>query len=564
MSDSARLPKFSALAQQSSWLPYALLGFWQGLLLAASNVETSLMAHDEGWYATLALGLVRSQDWLSPTWWGQLTYDKTSGVHWLIATAYTLFGVSETAARVPSGIACLISIFLLYAIGSTLLNRRAAFLGAMCLSTIILWTQYGQLATQDMPLVALELAVIWALLRAEQHPQQRIGWGLLAGLGFGLGFFIKGFMVALPTVSLLPYLLLNHKHHRHLFNPGLYLGFGLGLGLVAYWFLRLWQVHGREPFNQLFGILVLAASEDYHGVGPWYYLWNIPANVLPWTPLVFLGLFYLIKSPPMKASPHSRVLLTLGYPAVLLLLLQLFSTKTIYYPLQIYPFLGLYSGYALHTLLTVWQVTDRRPTIAKVLSGFYGFIALLALVLSLGLLTGTWLRLGLFNAALNQDLYVYSIPALVLGGFWLVHAASGLGGGRSQPHLWLGSLLIGPWLAIGLAGTAGLVGNYSSDVAAFCRQAHVAPVLAQHPVNVVIDNPVSGVDHQTWILLSFCSSQWAERRFSVEELEAGQYAWVSPPIAADIEATSPENYEQLGEIRGWALVQKLTSAVDLQ
>ncbi|MBD2232906.1 ArnT family glycosyltransferase [Phormidium tenue] len=559
MSYLSRLPKVFAIDQHARWLPYPLLGLWQGLLLAASNVETSLMAHDEGWYATLALGLVRSQDWLSPTWWGQLVYDKTSGVHWLIATAYQLFGVSETTARLPSGIACLASTFLLYAIGSTLLHRRAALLGALCLSTIVIWTQYGQMATQDMPLVALELTVIWALLQAEQQPRRRLWWGTLAGLGFGLGFLIKGFMVALPTVALLPYLVLNHRRHRHLFNPGLYLGFVLGLGLVAYWFLHLWQAHGSEPFNQLFGILVLAASEDYHGVGPWYYLWNIPANVLPWTPLVLLGLFYLIKSPP-----NHRALLTLGYPAGLLLLLQLFSTKTIYYPLQIYPFLGLYSGYALHRILHTWQSTNRRPAIATALSGFYGLIALVALVLSLGLLTGTWSKLGLFDAALQQELSVYSIPALVLSGLWLVYAISGLGKGRSQPHVWLSSLLIGPWLAIGLAGTSGLIGNYSSDIKDFCRQPAIAPVLAQHSVNVVLGDPVSRPDHQVWILTSFCSSQWGKRFLTLEDLGAGQYAWVAPDLVADLTAAPAATYQQLGTTRGWALVQKLPSTVDLE
>jgi hypothetical protein len=33
---------------------------------------------------------------------------------------------------------------------------------------------------------------------------------------------------------------------------------------------------------------------------------------------------------------------------------------------------------------------------------------------------------------------------------------------------------------------------------------------------------------------------------------------------AEIQATSSENYQQLGVIRGWALVQRLSSAVDLK
>lgn len=548
------------LRNQSKGLPYVFLVLWQGLLLAASNVHTSLMAHDEGWYTTLALGMVRSQNWLSPLWWGQLIYDKTSGVHWMIAAAFSVFGVSETSARLPSGIACLISIALLYSIGSTLLNQRSAFLGALCLSTVIMWTQYGQLATQDMPLVALELTVIWALLQVEQRPQQRLRWSTVAGLGFGLGFFIKGFMVALPTVALLPYLVLNHRRHKHLANPGLYLGFLLGLGLIASWFLALWQAHGTEPFQQLFGILALAASADYHGVGPWYYLWNIPANFLPWTPLVLLGLAYLFKAPP-----QSRLLLTCGYPAVLMLLLQLFSTKTIYYPLQVYPFLGLYSGFALDRLLATWQQQHRRPAVVKVLSLFYGIVAFLVLIFSLGLLSKIWLSLDILDADLQQELYIYAIPALVVCVFWLGNAVSGLGifAGRSQPELWLSSLLIGPWLAIGLAATAGLIGDYSAEVKTFCRQPHISAILDQNSVNVILHDQIDREDHKTWILTSFCSAQWGQKVASLQALTPGEYAWVSPPITAEIEAI-PDSYERFGVIRGWALIQKSFSAVDLQ
>lgn len=550
----------SIVARHSSKMPYLLLLLWQGILLIASNVQTSLMAHDEGWYATLALSLLRSQAWLTPKWWGQLIYDKTSGVHWMIATAYSFFGVSETSARLPAGIACLISIVLIYAIGSTLLNRRSAFLGALCLSTIIMWTQYGQLATQDMPLVAIELTVIWALLQLERYPQQRLGWGVVAGLGFGLGFFVKGFMVVLPMIALLPYLLLNHKRHKHLFNPGLYLGFLLGLGSIAFWFLALWQTHGQEPFIQLFGILALAASADYHNVGPWYYLWNIPANFLPWTPLVLLGLINLFKSPP-----KNHLLLTCGYPAVLMLQLQIFSTKTIYYPLQIYPFLGLYSGYALDRLLTAWQSSDREPKMVRALSYFYGTIALLALIFGLGLPSSIWLSLGILESDLQQELLVYTVPILVVCGFWLVHGASGLGmfERRSRPEVWLSSLLIGPWLAIGLAGTIGLSGNYSADVKSFCLQPVIRSVLNQHTVDLVMPEQPDHGDHQTWILTSFCSSQWGQRVNSLQELTPGTYAWVSSPTSAELDAAS-DGYTRFGEIRGWTLIQKSLAPVDLK
>jgi len=532
------------------WIFAGLLG-WQGLSLLASNWQASLMAHDEGWYATLALGLVRSGDWLTPRWWGQLMYDKTSGVHWLIATAYRLFGVSEVTARIPSMVACLLSVCLTYAIGCRLLNRQAAGLAVLCLSTIILWNQYGHMATQDMPLVAIELMTIWALLRAEQQTTLRWGWGLLAGLGLGLGFLVKGFMVVLPAIALLPYLILRHRRHRHWHNPGLYVGLGLGIGLVLLWFWQLWSTHGLVPFQQIFGTLGVAAAADYHGVGPWYYAWNIPANLLPWTPLVLWGIFKLCRQP----LDHKSLLL--GYPVLMVLQLQVFPTKTLYYPVQIYPFLALYGGYVLAELMHRWTQPGASRLPLALTSYGYGLSGGLISLVGLGILLRRWGPLEFLTAELGPELTWYGGLALVVGLSWLLlllawHRRARHS--RLQPvRAWLAGLLVGPWLALGLAGMGGLLGNYSAEVKAFCRQPTVAEVLANHTVDVVLASP-AGVNHKTWVLTSFYSRHWGERLTSVAAIPADHYAWVSEAAVATI----PARFQQLGTVRGWALVRPPT------
>ncbi|HEY9878276.1 MAG TPA: glycosyltransferase family 39 protein [Leptolyngbyaceae cyanobacterium] len=532
-------------------LIYLGIALWQGILLICSNAKTSFMAHDEGWYATLAYRMVRAGDWLTPRWGTALMYDKTSGVHWLIATAYTLFGVSETTARIPSFVASIASVLLIYAISTELTNRTAALLGALSLSTVILWTQYGQLATQDMPMVAVELFCIWALLRAENQPTHCKHWGFLAGACLGLGFFVKGFMAFLPAVALLPYLVLNHRRHRHLTNLGLYLGLATGIGLVLLWFYGLWTTHGAEPFRQLFGILALAASKDYHGVGPWYYLWNIPANFLPWSPLAIAGLIFILRD-----STLSRKWLTLGYPAVLLLLLQIFPTKTIYYPLQLYPFLGMYTGVALFQTTQQWpKLLHAKASFPRGISFVYGLVGLIAALLGAGLLLHQTLDLKIWNDPLGDELYQYALLALLLGLGWVITAGVWLSN-RQNPSIkklsaWLASLLISPWLTVGAAGLAGLIGDYSPDVKAFCRQSEVEAVLQKNPVSFVVTGTVPGEDHKTWILTTFCTPTLGQHYTSTAELKPTEYAWLSPQAQVSL----PSNYRTIGQIRGWLLVQ---------
>ncbi len=539
-----------------SWISVAVVLICQGVLLLLCNVKTSLMAHDEGWYTTLALGMVRNQDWLTPTWWGQLMYDKTSGLHWLIATSLSVFGATETAARLPSGIACLISIGLMYCIGVSLLGERASVLGCLCLSTIFVWTQYGQLATQDVPLISIELICIWALLHAELFPQHRRPLGFLSGLCLGIGFFVKGFMVALPALALLPYLIFENRRHKHLFNPGLYLGLLTGGVTVLFWFWQLWQAHGRLPFDQLFGVLALAASDDYHGVGPLYYLWNIPSSFLPWTPIALLGIFQI-----WRHRQIDRKWLLMGYPVALLIMLQVFPTKTPYYPLQIYPFLGLYSGFALSNLFRSKPLSRVRVRpILKVIAIFYGCIGLILFIAGISLGLSIVLNQNFLSLEQDPRRFVYILLALAMGiswmGFlWLVF--------KSLPghplHTWrqirleLFSLLIGPWLVIAIAGTSGLIGDYNADIKAFCQQPHIANVLSSHSIDIVVKE-VDRERHKIWILTSFYTQTWGEHFSDLEALPPNHYAWVSPEFLQDLAV----DYESIDTIRNWTLARKVS------
>ncbi|MGB7250898.1 MAG: glycosyltransferase family 39 protein, partial [Phormidesmis sp.] len=290
-----------------------LLG-WTGLLLACSLTHTSLMAHDEGNYAAESRFMLSSGSWLARQWWGDPTYSHGILLNWLMLAGYKLFGVSDRIARWPSIAACLSAVVLTYDIAKTLCAsqrwpyakyaRRLGVLSGLLLMVFSLWAQYGHLATQDMLLVSIELLGIWALLKSEANTEvapevaseraignrRRIGFGFLAGLSLGLGFLVKTFMIALPAVALLPYLILHHRRHRHLTNPGLYAGIVTGLGMVALWLWLSVAKYGPFVFESMFGKLGELNEESFHADGgPFYYLWNIPVNALPWSVFALIG-----------------------------------------------------------------------------------------------------------------------------------------------------------------------------------------------------------------------------------------------------------------------------------
>ncbi|WP_346289727.1 glycosyltransferase family 39 protein [Sphaerothrix gracilis] len=514
--------------------PYFLLTVWSALLLLTSQSHPSLMAHDEGNFAVEARFMVESGHWLARQWWGNPVYTHGIALNWLMASSYSLFGRSEVAVRLPSLLACLVSVVLIYSIGRRLLTRSQALVAALLLPVMPLYLQYGHLATQDMLLVCLELTGIWALLQAEQS-RERIYWGLLAGSIVGIGFLVKSFMIALPAIALLPYLVGQNGRHRHLANPGIYVGLIGGILVVFTWLHLSVLTYGAGVLNQLFGKLS-ELSEPFHpDAGPLYYFWNIPVNAFPWGLFALVGLGLALRH--YRTSPYR--LLLIGYPVVLLALLCLFPTRTPYYALQLYPFMALFSGLALDHL------------IQKLNHWFPRFLSY-----SFGLLGGLLLLAGIIAITkpdlLPADVAAYGLTALGLGlGLSLLPMTWHTQQKRS-PQIWLANWLGAFWLGFAIAGLTGVWGNYSPTLKAALQSPPLASVLAAHAVDFVVAAPVDGETNKTWVLLTFYTPHLGQLYPHLSNLPPDAYAWVSPGA----ELATGVIYQELGQIQQWRLIHK--------
>ena len=261
----------------------ASLTFLPLLLTAAPR---SFMAHDEGYYALQARWIAQGGQWLAPPWWDQVVFDRTIGLPWLIAAAYRLLGVAPWVAHLPSLVAAVASLLLTAALARRLLGGDGAgWLAAAVLALTPLWLDYAHLASQDMPLLALELLGLLALLRAGDTPQRH--WTLLAGAWIGPAVLIKGFMVALPVLALLPFALLERR--PVLRRPAFWLGLALGWLPVALWLGLSLRELGLPVVAGLWQKLLYLSESDVYSAGPLYYLWNLPANTFPWCLFALAG-----------------------------------------------------------------------------------------------------------------------------------------------------------------------------------------------------------------------------------------------------------------------------------
>jgi 4-amino-4-deoxy-L-arabinose transferase-like glycosyltransferase len=529
-----------------------LLG-WAGLLLATAFLHPSLMAHDEGNFAAETRFMVESGRWLSRRWWGEPVYTHGVLLNWLMAVSYEIFGIGARAARLPSAIACLIAVLLTYDISRIVTGKRIlGFLSAALLMLFHLWFQFGHLATQDMLLVCLELFGIWGLLQAEAQPKRRLLWGFLSGLVLGLGFLTKSFMILLSAAALFPYLLFEQRRHRHLTNPGLYLGLLTGVGLVGLWLWLSIAQYGDVVTDSLFGKITELGEKPFHAdAGKFYYLWNIPANAFPWPLFSIIGAWFCwrderhAKERKEVKSPYRWLLI---YPFILAGMLTSFSTRTPYYTLQLHPFLAMFAAIALHRIATQPVQWPRQC-----LSWAFGALGLIAVAIGL---------LAFLPAAPDwlSEVRAYAPIALVLGLGWmclpLTMASAGQFAGR-----WLAAWLLPVWLALGVVGITGLLGDYSPELRADLARSPTAEIIATEPIDFLTGNDWADTEsHKTLVLLSFYTPKLGQLNPSEKapeqtpEQTPATYAWLAPN--ADSAAIQREHpYETIAQVEQWQLIR---------
>lgn len=512
------------------------------VLLTVRGAGQSFWAFDEGWYAQQARWILQNGDWITQHWWGTLQYDRGMGLQWLIAASYALFGYSETAARLPTMLSALGCTLLTFAIARECVERRTAILAAAILSATPIWMQAARLAMQDVPLVFFELLGIWALLRAERPEARRLAWGVLAGATVGLGFMVKTLMVVPALAAMAPYLLLEHRRHRHLVNPGLYLGLLLGFVPFVVWMGLSVEAYGWHPLKTLFGKLS-ALSDGYHGEGPLYYFWNVPATAFPWPLLAVPGFVLALRG----SAESRRRWLWIGYPLVLFAELTLFSTRVWYYGLQLLPFLSIAASVALMQLADAYRGGRLRwPVIASWMLAAVG--AALAIM-------GAALLGGLADIGLRPA-WAFGGLGLAAGLAWLVPLATILSdrrkGDTRSAGRWVAGWLLGPSLAIFVAYATGLWGDYSAGIKKSLEDEEIKAILDGNPVDFLLPGVHGPGSLEDIVLLTLYTPDPNRRHADLAAVPAGGVAWVHDDT---LKSVAPAGYEVLGEVRSWNLIR---------
>ncbi len=276
---------FTGHGQAAVWtaLGIVLVALW---LYAPAG--RSLMGSDEGRYASLAFGMYRSGDWLTPRLNGILYFEKPPLQYWAGALSFHLFGLNAFAARLWPGLAGLATVGLVAYTAGRLWDRRTGVVALLIAASMTWINVNSHFLSLDAGLCAALTLTMSGLLIAERSgltTPQAGNWLLAAWFGLALGILSKGLVaIVIPGATLFIQSLWRRDFSiwRQLrWFPGLC----VVLVVAVPWFVILSLLH--PEFARFFFIhehFDRFLSTSHHRTGQWWYFLPILlAGALPWT-----------------------------------------------------------------------------------------------------------------------------------------------------------------------------------------------------------------------------------------------------------------------------------------
>jgi 4-amino-4-deoxy-L-arabinose transferase-like glycosyltransferase len=330
--------------------------FWcaaVGILLYQLG-DAGLFDPDEGRNSEKAREILVLNDWVTPHENFHPVLDKPMFFYWLVAISYKLFGVSEWAARLPSALAALACLILVYRFADRRWGRWEALWSALILLTCAEFFVLARIVILDMPLtffLTLALYAFYEAVHTDDANRRRL-WCLAMYVSLGAATLIKGLIgVVLPGMVFFFYLLLTHRWSilgRIYLIPGTL----IFLAVVLPWYL---QADARNAgylkyfiWDEHFGRFT---SENFNRAEPWYYFILVGLiGFFPWTLLLpFVVRHYREKKLDDKTL---FLILWVGLP------FGFFSaseSKLPHYLLPIFPALAILTATAL---VALWRKSE--------------------------------------------------------------------------------------------------------------------------------------------------------------------------------------------------------------
>src|SRR5262245_33767705 len=197
---------------------------------------------DEPRFAEATRQMFARGDFVTPYLNGAPRFEKPILFYWMQAAAFSAFGDNEFSARLPSALAGVGIVLILYLIASQIASRRAALVAALVMATMFRVVTFSRIGLTDVPVMFFVVAALYGFIRAVHRASA--AWALVAWVCIGLGILTKGPVGVLPVAIWATYAAFSRNWSLFARTRPL-VGTALALAIVLPWYVVMAVEHGR-------------------------------------------------------------------------------------------------------------------------------------------------------------------------------------------------------------------------------------------------------------------------------------------------------------------------------
>lgn len=265
------------------------------LLCLIGMYHTPLFDEDEGFFAEAARNMLRTGEYVEIKVNGEWRYDKPPLFMWLEVICFRFFGITQFSARLPSYLAFLAHLVLLYSFVKKEISYEKAFISVLVGSGILQFQILSKAAVVDNLLnlfIALSMCAIFDFYKSGSKRKMYYFW-----IGIGLAFLTKGPIGFLP-LCIFSLFLLFKRDYSFFLKVLNYRGVILSTIILFPWFYLAFQKTGKYFLYDIFikhNLGRFTYTMENHGGSIFYYVPILFISFLP-----FLHLFKNLKNNRLK------------------------------------------------------------------------------------------------------------------------------------------------------------------------------------------------------------------------------------------------------------------------
>lgn len=326
--------------------------------------DFGLIDVDEPRYAEASREMVESGNYITPYFNYKVRYDKPVLIYWFQAFSYKVFGINELAARMPSVLAALLCLSMLYIFLSTTISEVVGLIGVLVLMTSFLFIFLSRFSTPDMILTSFISSSIFAfflgyknIVDSAKYFKDQIKkfepWYLIAFLFVGLGLLAKGpVAIVIPGMVLFPFFWWIRKLQYFLKNFSFWIGSILLFIVSAPWYIAVHVATNGDFTKEFFGLHNFSRFTSVvsgHDASPVFFIPVVLIGFLPWSMFLIQAMIYSFQKGITRVEDYIKnqaILISLWWFLIVFIFFSASQTKLVSYVLPLSP--------AFASLIAVW------------------------------------------------------------------------------------------------------------------------------------------------------------------------------------------------------------------